>query len=248
MPPIDLNIDFDYKINSPYEPTKEEDLIIYRNPPTSLDDWTKGNYSNFKSNLKKDHLRKQNDRCAYCRNFVETDGNYEPLEHIVAKSIKPTWMLKVKNLIVTCDPCNNLKNDYQTLTIEHENDIDFPESEDSFIIFNPHHERWSDHFVIEDDIFLVAKENTKGADTIRICKLYRYNIPINNTKLIRMSHIDSYKTFAHKLYSIRDINSEQYIELKEAVDYFELRIDPNTLTSLKVARPIIPPNDQKLLN
>lgn len=247
MPEIDLNIEFDYIISTPYSPTSIEDGIRAAHPPSESSHWQRTQYDCFKTNLKLDHLRKQNDRCAYCRNFVEADGNYEPIEHIVAKSFKPEWMLEVTNLIVTCDPCNNLKNAEPTLTGAHVNDTSMPNRSDAFLIYNPHYDRWSEHFMIEDEIFLTARPQSKGADTIRICKLYRYNIPINYTKLLRMSHTDSYKSIAHKLYDIHNVDSNQYVELKRALDYFTLRLDPNILPALRNNNPILPDNNQFLI-
>jgi len=240
MAPIDLNTLYDYSIDTPYPLTNTEEETINTNPPITQGHWKRKIYEPFKQNLKRNYLIQQNGRCAYCRKQIEPDGYYEPIEHIVAKSIKPTWMLEVKNLVITCNSCNNLKNKEQTLTTAHENDIFFPGAEDAFIIFNPHYDRWRNHFQIEDEIFLTALPNSKGPNTIRICNLNRYQIPINNIREIRMSNVDSFRTIAHRLYSLRDPSKKEYIEMKAALEHFELIIDPNILPALKINYPILP--------
>ena len=233
MVKIDLNEEFDFYINEPYSFTEDDELIVKSHIPEKADDWGNSHYENVKQKIKRDHLLKQNDRCAYCRKYIEPDGKYEPIEHIVAKSIKPKWMLEVKNLIVTCDHCNNIKNDENTLKEEFKSNEKFPNSSDAFTIFNPHYDKWSEHFNIENDIFLTAKPDSKGSNTIKICKLFRYHVPINNARELSMKKSDSFINIIHRMYEIKDKNSNEYIQLIEAMTYLEHRIEKKELDYLK---------------
>lgn len=204
--------------------------IINAFPPTEKGQWSEPKYDAIKKRVKGELTLHQFDRCAYCRKIIEADGKYEPLEHIVPKSLRPHWMLEPRNLVVTCDSCNNLKGDEMTLTPAFAGARTLPQSSDAYIIFNPHYDRWAEHLRYEDDIFLVAITNSKGFDTIRICKLYRYNVIINRSKELKLLQKQPAKRILDRLRKI-DKASPEYLplatELEKAMDHYIDRLEDN---------------------
>lgn len=204
--------------------------IIQIHPPTVKEDWSKSQYEVIKQRIKKELYSNQFDRCAYCRKVIEADAKYEPLEHIVAKSIKPRWMLNPKNLIITCDSCNNLKGDTPTLIAAFENVENLPEMSEAYVIFNPHYDNWQDHLAYEDDIFIVPIPDSKGSETIRICKLDRYNTIINRAKEIKIGQKEPSIRILHRLQNINSGSPEAdriRIELYAAMNHFIDRVSDN---------------------
>ena len=212
MPDFDFNIEFNYRINTPFS----EDSRLPK--PTTPSDWNNSAYTHYKTNLKKDHLRKQKGRCAYCRKQIEIDGYYEDLDHVIAKTIKPEWMIKPKNLVVACNACNRLKRKDATLRSGYVG-LSFPSDSNDFIVFNPHFDQWSDHFGIEDDLFLVAKPNSKGKETIKICRLWRYHIPLNYAREKRLlAHPDTKKKLTQRL-NLTTKGSQDYNSINQSIIY-----------------------------
>lgn len=212
--------------------SSDEQRILKKYPYSTKEEWTKSVYETIKQRIKKELILGQFDRCAYCRKLIEADGKYEPLEHVVAKSLKVDWMFEPKNLIVTCDSCNNLKGDDRTLNSVYDHQKKFPVTSDAFIIFNPHYDTWSEHLAFEDEIFIVPVDNSKGENTIRICKLFRYNIILNRAKELKLDQKSQVKKTLYRLQKA-DINSKYYAvekaNLIKAMDHFIDRMenDPN---------------------
>ncbi len=219
-------------LNHSYQLTQAEVTLLLNYPPARKEQWVLKRYELLKQNIKANLILGQHDRCAYCRKIVEAAAKYEPLEHIVAKSIKVTWMFAPQNIIVTCDSCNNLKGDDQTLAPAFQNAVELPQVSDAYVIFNPHFDEWSHHLRYEDDIFLVAVPNSKGSDTIRICKLYRFNIVVNRAKELKVGQQNPAKRALQRLKGM-DKNSADYIQLRNelfnAMDHFIARMDDNPL-------------------
>lgn len=217
-------------INQIAQLNDEEKEVLAQNPFSKKEDWTSNAYDGIKQRIKRDLILGQFDRCAYCRKIIEADGKYEPLEHIVAKSKKVAWMFEPKNLIVTCDSCNNLKGTERTLKEEFDENEIYPNASDAFLIFHPHYDTWSEHLNFDDEIFIVPIQNSKGSETIRICKLYRYNIILNRAKELKLDQKSQAKKTLHRL-SRADIASQEYANLKEnlilALDHFLDRMDNN---------------------
>lgn len=207
-----------------------EQLIVVTHPPVVKEQWSEARYEPIKQRIKHDLMLGQHDRCAYCRKIIEADGKYEPLEHIVAKSLKPVWMFEPKNLIVTCDSCNNLKGTDETLTAAYTNSAVLPVISDAYIIFNPHYDVWDEHLRYEDDIFLVAVPDSKGEDTIRICKLFRYNVIVNKAKELKLQQKVPARRALQRLKKM-DKDSQEYAQLSteliNAMDHYLERLNDN---------------------
>ena len=191
--------------NKAYSPSTVETGIIQTNPPQKAEDWQNNIYNSYKTNLKAHVILNQKDRCAYCRKIIEADGKYEPLEHIVPKTFRPEWLFHPKNLLVTCDSCNNLKGTEQVLNDQYINSTDYPSLSEAFKIFHPYYDNWGDHLTYEDELFLIPINNSKGAATIKICKLYRYNVIINRAKELKLGQKSP---MGKALFRLKDLKSE----------------------------------------
>jgi hypothetical protein len=137
-------------------------------------------------------------------------------------------MFKVKNLILACDSCNNLKNAEQVLSEDYIGEIDLPDLSEAYLIFNPHFDEWQDHLAFEDDIFIVAVPDSKGRDTIRVCHLYRYNVIVNRAKELKLGQKGPAKKLMHRLSGLDpqdQARQEIVTQILKAVDYFFERID-----------------------
>lgn len=210
--------------------SEQEIDIIENHPPIKKEQWSDKVYDSIKTRIKKDLLLGQYDRCAYCRKIIEADGKYEPLEHVIAKSIEVKWMFHPKNLIVTCDSCNNLKGSTPVLVEEYKNAQELPSVSKAYLIFNPHYDKWEDHLYYEDEIFLVPVSDSKGQNTIRICKLSRYNVVINRAKELRLLQKTPLSKILNRILNL-DKSSPLYSsyvdELVRAMSYYVERVNVN---------------------
>lgn len=200
-----------------YQPDANDQEVLRDFPPTVKEDWSQSRYTDYKAKLKRHYYFGQRDRCAYCRNRIEAEAYYEPLDHIVAKSEKPEWLLEPQNLVVTCDRCNNRKSTSAVLSEEYQDVDEYPEESEAFIIFNPHFDQWEDHLQYEDDIFLVAVPDSKGEETISTCRLDLEHIIINRAKHLRLGQKDPLSRVFHRLQNL-DQNSETYTRLKDQLN------------------------------
>lgn len=207
-----LNRKFRYSLKGKtYIPSPQEFRFIYASTINSTY-WTKkkGVYERFKNELKKTHYFGQNRRCAYCRKKLRADAYWEDLDHVVAQSRRGNWIYYPKNLIVTCPPCNRLKSDDETLS--DINATRFPLRSNGFSIFNPHFDKWEDHFIIEKGIFLKGIPNTKGPRTYNYCNLHRMDIIIEYADEIRLWEIKTMRRLTHRLRdTIKGSNEERSI-------------------------------------
>jgi hypothetical protein len=105
-------------------------------------------------------------------------------------------MFKPKNLAITCEVCNFLKNADDTLTTGHPQ-TKFPKKNNGFTTFNPHFDRWGDCFEIEDGMFIKAR-NLKGEETIRICKLHQYQYSVLYSEESEINQRSAIKRATHR--------------------------------------------------
>lgn len=214
MFPINLNRKYGYTlINKTYIPNAAE-LLLINDAAITKSYWTRKKYEEYRKELKSKHYFGQTRRCAYCRKTLRTDAYWEDLDHVVAQSIKEKWIFHPKNLIVTCEPCNRLKNADATLT--DPSITDFPTSSTDFTIFNPHFDNWSDNFEIFKGIFLRGKPGTKGPNTYKYCHLYRHDVIINNVDEKRIWNVFTMRRLTHKLKEV-EIDSVEFTHIKKAI-------------------------------
>jgi len=177
----DLNKILDYSLNghvpniSGNAQAKVDAHII-----VDKDDWGKSFSQDFIGEVKEFYSRKQGQKCAYCRTRITPDGYTEPVEHITPRMLKPHWMFVKHNLVVSCGGCNSNKGTDNVLVNNEntygDNPPNCPNNSLDYRIFNPHHDKWSDHFEVEDGCFLKPRPNTKGPYTYSQCGMKRYHI------------------------------------------------------------------------
>jgi len=192
-----LNKKLDYTLKGKtYRPTQAEIRLIYL-PSIKRSDWSNNNYKNYKDSLKNLHYFGQTKRCAYCRLNLRVDAYWDELDHIVAQTTKGEWIFYPKNLVVSCKPCNSLKN--ATDTRANPANPRFPLHSNGFTVFNPHFDKWSDHFEIVKGIFLRGKTGTKGPNTYEEYHLYRYHITLGYAEELRYKNQKTYRRLTHLL-------------------------------------------------
>jgi len=106
------------------------------------------------------------------------------------------------------------------MMIRHENNYGhesqyYPNTSNEFKFFNPHFDKWSDHFEIQDDIFLVPKPNSKGPFTYKECNMHRYNIVIDYIDELRIRE-KSFKSITLRIR--KEKNQKKLDELKLALE------------------------------
>lgn len=225
MFPINLNRKYNYTLlNKSYIPNMVE-LKLITNCKVNKSYWAKkGKYLIYRKAVKIEHYFGQIRRCAYCRKTLRTDAYWEDLDHIVAQTEKENWIFIPKNLIVTCEPCNRLKN--AELTIKNPMLDIFPNTSNDFKIFNPHFDNWSDHFEIFNSIFLRGKPNTKGPDTYQYCHLYRHDVVINNVDEHRIWSVVTMRRLTHRLKEVNK-NDIEYLHIVKAIQHMIARKNNN---------------------
>jgi uncharacterized protein (TIGR02646 family) len=174
--PKDLNKIYSFNIRNAAKYSVANAAILKANPIKHYGDWTKSCFQPVKDFIKSKYYLPQNRRCAYCRKRLNADGYFNHIDHIIPKSHHKQWMFNPKNLTITCEVCNPLKNDHDTLTIGYSKKK-FPRTIAGFTIFNPHFDKWENCFEIEDGMFIKGR-NKRGEETIKICKLHQYQFSV----------------------------------------------------------------------
>lgn len=167
-------------INNPVDISPYMDTIK-NNPHNDAADWNLGCYDGFKKHVKKHYTDLQEEICIYCKIGINYGGYLEPIEHIVPKSHKPQWMFEPKNLAISCSSCNTKKSTRNTLSQTGRACVNYPTSSEEFSIYHPHFDTWSTHFE-EFHQFFIRPKTDKGRETFDVCKLYRFDLPLNKAR------------------------------------------------------------------
>lgn len=167
-------------IDNPVDLSAYKD-IIENNSHDKGEDWDLGCYSGLKEHVKIHYTDLQDDICFYCKIGFNYGGYLEPIEHIVPKSARPEWMFEPKNLAISCGPCNTKKHAKNTLSPKGRDCVNYPTHSDDFLIYHPHFDTWSTHFE-EFHQFFIRPKTEKGRETFEVCKLYRFDLPLNKAK------------------------------------------------------------------
>lgn len=190
-------------------------------------DWGKSFSKDFIAEVKVYYARKQGRKCAFCRSTINHDGYAEAVEHLTARQHKPHWMFVLHNLTVCCTGCNSSKGTTNMLryginTYGHIA-ANCPAGAVEYLCFNPHVDRWSDHFEVEDGFMLIAKRNTKGPFTYKELNMKRYNIILDYIDQLQFRlKNDSFKILNKRIR--KEKNPEILAALKKALDTIEQTI------------------------
>jgi len=193
-----------------------EQAILDANPTFLKDDWFNSPFSKLRSNIRRHYGIRQNRKCAYCRITISPDGSGNAVEHIMPRLRKPQWTFVQHNLSISCIHCNSSKGSKNTM-VQHENNYGHspnhcPTDTNEFKIFNPHFDKWSDHFEIQDEFFLVPIPNTKGPATYKFCNLHRYLIILDYIDELKIRE-KSYKSIPKRLRKEKRPHVKEQLEL-----------------------------------
>ncbi len=216
--PKNLNIIYDFKIRKAAIYNTAHKKLLRDNPITNKNDWEKVVFKPIKDFIKASYFLQQTRRCAYCRKKLNADAYFNHIDHIIPKSHHKLWMFVPKNLTITCEICNPLKNADDTLT-PGVSVTRFPNQKTGFTIFNPHFDNWLDCFVIEDGMFIKGK-NDRGENTITVCKLYQYHFCVQFTEESGVKPKSAIRRATHKLRSF-PADSIEYLSAKKVVEFYK---------------------------
>jgi uncharacterized protein (TIGR02646 family) len=211
-----LNEIYGYKITKCVKYSSDSIKQLKKRPIKTKDCWD-NRYKKVKADVKTAYYKQQKQRCAYCRKKLNADGYFNHLDHIIPKSIHHRWMFKPRNLVITCEVCNPLKNADDTLNIHHSKKR-FPKKREGFTIFNPHFDNWCDYFLIEDGMFIRGK-NSKGDETIRVCKLTQYNIAVQHADEANIKNSSAIRRATRRLRSF-SVGSTEYEAANELIHFY----------------------------
>jgi uncharacterized protein (TIGR02646 family) len=160
--------------------------------PLSVKAWEASAHKKLKTNIKYHYSIVQSDICAYCRTPIRFEGYGEHIEHIVPKSKKFKWMFHPENLCLACFGCNVKKKDENTLVNDFSmygnQYLNFPKGSKNYKIIHPHYDSYSQHLNDDKLICLPKKGSLKGIETIKICKLNRFDLLYTRARLKNRSN------------------------------------------------------------
>lgn len=189
--------------------------------------WGKSFMQDFYKETKLYFVGKQKTKCAYCRTTINIKGSGNAIEHITARDNKPNWMFVLHNLVVSCDNCNSSKGTKEMLRTGYNTygnlPANCPDDSNSYYIFNPHRDKWSDHFKIEDGYFLKPIPNTKGPFTYKELGMNRDLVLIDYMRQNQLREYNSIRILNRRIKNEKDEIRLQ--TLKSALEYFESLID-----------------------
>jgi uncharacterized protein (TIGR02646 family) len=155
--------------------------------PMSVKAWESASHKKLKKDIKYHYSIIQSDICAYCRTPIRFEGYGEHIEHIVPKSKKFRWMFHPENLCLACFGCNVKKKDENTLINDFsaygDQYSNFPLGSKNYKIIHPHYDSYSKHLKEDRLICLPRNGSLKGIETIKICKLNRFDLLYTRARL-----------------------------------------------------------------
>ncbi len=220
----DLNKTFDYTlIGQVPDVSDAAQSKIDAHIIVDKDDWRNSFSLDFIDQVKVFYSRKQRHKCGYCRSSITPDGYTEPVEHITPRLLKPNWMFVLHNMVVSCGGCNSFKKSENVLRSDihtyGDNAANCPNNSFDYFIFNPHHDKWSEHFEIEDGYFLKPRPNTKGPYTYLKCGMKRYHIVLDYLFQQKVRKPFSFRILNARIRKERDIKIIE--NLKKAYETIE---------------------------
>lgn len=132
--------------------------------------WDSNDLNAIRSRIKQFYLQSQQFKCCYCRreNVVQ-HGRAWDVEHVISRTANAAFMFEPENLAVSCIDCNGAKSDTNILARPR---VRFPRKSGAYTIVHPHFDNWEEHFFFGGVVY--APLTAKGAETLKVCKLYRF--------------------------------------------------------------------------
>jgi uncharacterized protein (TIGR02646 family) len=130
----------------------------------------------FRKEMKEHYLTLQGRKCCFCS--IDLVGHHATFtaEHIIPRVTKPQFMFDVRNIAVSCFPCNTNKGVANVLS-SPDDCSEMPGVSDAYLIVHPHHDEWTSHlyFDVINRIYPHAGDG-KGSYTSEICAFERKNV------------------------------------------------------------------------
>lgn len=156
-----------------YEDIHKELVEAFNSTNCTSSDWEKEEYKDLKTHIKNHYKDEQNFTCCYCHQKIKVDHNATwDIEHIIPRSLKPTFMFEPQNLCISCKDCNVSK--HATNVLKNQNLKKFPTKADQYLIVHPHFHKYEEHIeiVVEGDLYRPLSD--EGQFTIITCGLLRF--------------------------------------------------------------------------
>lgn len=146
---------------------------LHNNPTYDSNNWNLPIYRTAKDQIRKFFCIRQRRRCIYCDTVLEVACNGNHIEHIVPKEFRPIWMFEPFNLAIACGQCNTQKNQQQTLRNQYLHMLTVPLGSRFYLIVHPHFDIYNNHIEWTDGLFVKARNDHKGYETVEMCALWR---------------------------------------------------------------------------
>lgn len=160
--------------------------------PRKKNSWDSSKYKKLKKTIKHHYSIVQDNLCAFCRTPIKFDGYGDHIEHMVIKNIKFRWMFHPENLSLACYGCNTNKAKKNTLVKDYSDYgngyLDLPKKSTDYKIIHPHFDNFSDHIEEINLIYKPKNNSLKGRETIKMCKLNRFDLIYTRAKLKRQAN------------------------------------------------------------
>jgi hypothetical protein len=153
--------------------TKRISLTLQNNPTYDNNDWNNTVFRTAKGQIRDFFCIRQRRRCIYCDTMLEVACNGDHIEHIIPKEFRPVWMFEPYNLAIACGQCNTQKNQQQTLKRRYWNLPTVPLGSRFYLIVHPHFDHYHEHIEWIDGLFVKARNDHKGHETVEMCGLWR---------------------------------------------------------------------------
>ena len=137
-------------------------------------DWSRAEFSEVRSQIKKFFLEAQDYTCYFCRQrFVVDHNRVWDIEHILSRSDYPEYMFEPENLCVICPICNAEKGADRVL-VQPGRVTRFPRKSKAYRICHPHYDAYEDHIDMFAPGSVYHGISEKGRATVRLYGLDRF--------------------------------------------------------------------------
>jgi hypothetical protein len=151
----------------------ERDLIadIAGDPPDDAACWSNDALGELRLRIKHFYVAEQHERCCYCDlEYPTHNGWVWSVEHVIAQTLRPSWIFEPRNLAAACHDCNGGKGTQEVR--RNPQTVNFPNQANRYKIVHPHFDEWDDHLRRLGPLYVGLNE--KGSFTITCCNLFRF--------------------------------------------------------------------------